>query len=228
MAVLISATRAPETRMYIGKRVNLARKRAGMTQKELAEKVGIRQSTLSELEQGKSRSTVHLASIARACGVTVQYLEGLTDQPESEGEGVPSAAMARSVDIVRYVPELSYVQAGEWTEIGSVLDVADANHWPCPVKCGPNTFALRVEGPSMAPDYPEGTIIFVDPDVEPESGKKVVAYLVDQDSTTFKQFFRDAGQKYLKAMNPDWPRQYTEINGNCRIIGTVVFAGAET
>ena len=214
--------------MYIGKRVNLARKKAGLTQKELADAVGIRQSTLSELERGESRSTTHLASIARACGVSVQYLEGLTDQPGGEGEGLPEAALGRSVDIVRYVPELSYVQAGEWTEIGSVLDVADANHWPCPVKCGPNTFALRVEGPSMAPVYPEGTIIFVDPDIPPESGKKVVAYLEDSDSTTFKQFFQDSGQKFLKAMNPEWPTQYTEINGNCRIIGTVVFAGAET
>jgi len=214
--------------MYIGKRVNQARKRAGLTQKELAEKVGIRQSTLSELEQGKSRSTTHLASIARACGVSVQYLEGLTDQPDSEGEGLPDASLSRSVDIVRYVPELSYVQAGEWTEIGAVLDLADANHWPCPVKCGPRTFALRVKGPSMAPEYPDGMIVFVDPDVMPESGKKVVAYLEDSESTTFKQYFEDSGHKFLKAMNPDWPTQYTPINGNCRVIGTVVFAGFET
>jgi len=42
--------------MYIGQRVRSARKAAGLTQKELAEKVGIRQSTISELEKGESQA----------------------------------------------------------------------------------------------------------------------------------------------------------------------------
>lgn len=212
--------------MYIGQRVRSARKAAGLTQKELAEKVGIRQSTISELEKGESRATTHIAKIAHACGVTVQYLEGLSDQMREPGSSLN--AHHGSVDIVRYVPEISLVQAGEWTEVGMQLDTADAVHWPCPVKCSAGTFALRVEGPSMAPDFPPGTIIFVDPEVMPESGKKVVAFLEDENSATFKQYFEDGGKKYLKAMNPEWPAQYTEINGNCRIVGTVVFAGFET
>jgi len=120
------------------------------------------------------------------------------------------------------------VQAGEWTETGVALNISEAALWPCPVKCGSDTFALRVEGLSMAPAFPPGTIIFVDPAVMPESGKKVIAFLEEENTATFKQYFAEDGNKYLKAMNPEWPSQYVKINGNCRIIGTVVFAGAET
>lgn len=77
----------------------------------------------------------------------------------------------------------------------------------------------------MLPRFAPGSIIFVDPDVQPESGSKVVAYLEDEGTATFKEYQEDAGRRYLRATNPDWPNQYIEINGSCRIIGTVVFAG---
>ncbi len=80
----------------------------------------------------------------------------------------------------------------------------------------------------MAPYFPQGHIIFVDPEVVAISGKKVVAMLSDSNEATFKQYIEDGGQKMLKAMNPNWPEPYIAINGNCRIVGTVIFAGAET
>lgn len=79
----------------------------------------------------------------------------------------------------------------------------------------------------MAPTFPPGSIIFVDPEVPPISGKKVVAKLVDESKATFKQYIEDGDSKLLKAMNPNWPEPYVPINGNCVIIGTVVFAGTE-
>jgi len=215
--------------MSIGGRVKLARKAAGLTQSDLAEKVGIKQSTISELERGDSRSTTHLALIAKFCSVSTEYLQGISDSslPINYAPD-PSNLGGERLHVARYVPEISLVQAGEWTEVSVQQDLDSAVHWPCPVKCGPDTFALRVEGLSMSPDFPPGIIIFVDPEVQPESGKKVVAFLEDENTATFKQYFEDAGKKFLKAMNPDWPTQYTEINGNCRIIGTVVSAGFET
>lgn len=211
--------------MSIGSRVKKARRDAKLTKAGLAEAVGIKQSTISELERGLSRSTTFLALIAKACNVSTEWLEGISDNPHPKSAG--TSGMER-VDITRYVPEIDMVQAGEWTEVGLQQNLEDAIHWPCPVKCGPDTFALRVKGPSMLPDFPPGSIIFVDPGVRPESGKKVVACLEDENSATFKQYFEDSGRKYLKAMNPEWPSQYTEINGNCRVIGTVIFAGKET
>jgi SOS-response transcriptional repressor LexA len=214
--------------MYVGRRVKDARRAAGLTQLQLAEAVGITQSTISELEKGESRATKHIARIAHACNVSVEYLEGLNDSPLPSGKTSVDGFKKSALKIMRFVPEISMVQAGEWTEAGNALDISDSKLWPCPVKCSDDTFALRVEGESMSPAFPPGTIIFVDPTVMPESGKKVIAFLEDENTATFKQYFAEDGGKYLKAMNPDWPSKYVEINGNCRIIGTVVFAGTET
>lgn len=63
------------TGMSIGKRVRKARKAKGLSQAQLAAKVGISQSTLSELEGGDSASTGYTASLAAALGVSALWLE---------------------------------------------------------------------------------------------------------------------------------------------------------
>lgn len=56
-------------------RIKQARKFAKLSQKELANKIGITQPSLSELETGRSQSTSFIASIARVCGVDAFWLE---------------------------------------------------------------------------------------------------------------------------------------------------------
>ncbi|OBX36953.1 HTH-type transcriptional regulator PrtR [Halomonas elongata] len=60
--------------MSIGDRVRRARKKAGLTQKELGDKVGLKQATISGLEKGDSRSSAYLVQIARICGVNADWL----------------------------------------------------------------------------------------------------------------------------------------------------------
>ncbi|MGO2345762.1 MAG: LexA family protein, partial [Providencia sp.] len=69
---------------------------------------------------------------------------------------------------------------------------------------------------------PEGMIILVDPSIEPINGKLVVAKLVNENEATFKQYVVDAGNHYLKPLNPQY--RMIPINGNCRIVGVVVDA----
>lgn len=61
--------------MSIGERVRKARQEKRMTQTELASRTGIRQATLSELENGDSKSTSYIASIAAALDVSALWLE---------------------------------------------------------------------------------------------------------------------------------------------------------
>lgn len=61
--------------MSTGERLKQARKAAGMTQAELAKKVGMAQATISELEGGKSSGTTQIASIALALKVNSLWLE---------------------------------------------------------------------------------------------------------------------------------------------------------
>ncbi len=127
---------------------------------------------------------------------------------------------------IRWVPVISWVQAGAWAEMAyTETDLSLLENFPCPVPCGPLTYILRVVGDSMIHEYKPGDMIFVDPEVPPVHGDDVIALMTDSGETTFKRLVEDGSQKYLKALNPDWPEQYIRINGNCSIIGTVVFSG---
>src|SRR5205085_12496920 len=66
----------------LGKRLQLARKRAGLTQQELCQKAGLSYSTLAKIERGaiRSPSVLTVASIAEATGVALQDLLGVKSQ----------------------------------------------------------------------------------------------------------------------------------------------------
>lgn len=61
--------------MNYSERLKAARKQAGLTQAELARHVGIDQTSISNLERGKSQASSHTVSIANACGVSPVWLE---------------------------------------------------------------------------------------------------------------------------------------------------------
>lgn len=127
----------------------------------------------------------------------------------------------------RTAPVISWVQAGDWSEAIDLHQPGIGDDYEAvPAAAGENVFWLRVVGDSMtAPagvSVPEGHLILVDPDRPPVSGSLVVAKLVDSDEVTFKRLVIDAGQKYLKPLNPDY--KTIPINGNCKIVGVVIEA----
>lgn len=61
-------------------RLKTARRHAGLNQTELAKRCGMTQTSISDLERGKSASTSFVASIAHACGVDPLWLANGTGQ----------------------------------------------------------------------------------------------------------------------------------------------------
>lgn len=195
-----------------------------------ADQVGVSQPTLHRLlNRPQPRPSADtLRKLADYFGVTVDDL--LTRDLST---GLPAEAIARAnvregPSIKGLVPLLTSVQAGEWCEIAGTFQRDDARVWlPCPVKHGPRTFCLTVEGESMKnpgarPSYEPGDVIFVDPDVAAKPGDRVVARLESQVAATFKQYLEEDGRKLLKALNPDWQPRYIPINGDATICGVVI------
>ena len=56
--------------MELKDRIKAARKHAHLSQVQLAQAVGMTQTSISDLERGKSRATSFVAQIAGACGVS--------------------------------------------------------------------------------------------------------------------------------------------------------------
>lgn len=198
-----------------------ARRAAQLTQSQLAKMAGMSQAAYQKLESGQSDRSRFISDIARVLGVSALWLtDGVGRRPIESGDNFEPATQPPP----GMVPELSWVQAGEWTECGHVDADLDSATWHArPAGSGERTYVLRVVGDSMAPEYPPGRLIFVDPDRSAVSGDDVIALISDSGEATFKRYLEEPGSgSVLKALNPDWRNPYIPINGNCDIIGVIV------
>ena len=203
--------------MSLGKRVKEERKKLGYTQIKLSEVSGITQQTLQKIEDGTTKNPRNIEALAKALQSAPEYLRfGISDNKNNN--------VAPGPTIKSTVPLISWVQAGAWSEINEIREY-DAMRYMCPVNSSDKTFALKVQGVSMEPKFYEGDLIFVDPEAECIHGSYVVARLDDDNHATFKQLIIENGQKFLKAANPNWPEQLIPINGNCTLVGKVIFTG---
>ncbi|MBK5203896.1 MAG: S24 family peptidase [Polaromonas sp.] len=75
---------------------------------------------------------------------------------------------------------------------------------PTAVPVNRHTFALRVSGDSMEPEFHEGMILIIEPELDPQPGDYVVARN-GVNETTFKQLIKDGADWYLKPLNPRYP-----------------------
>lgn len=194
-----------------------------MSQTELAKRCGWEsQSRISMYERNAREPQLEdLRRIARALGVPVDAL--VSDEGLSEVDTNLAPAPRQK----GLVPLISWVKAGGLTEAIDLYEPGDAEDWyPAPGHHGPNTFALRVQGDSMTnpypgqKSYPAGVIIYVDPDTPAQNGSRVVAKLLETDEVTFKVYSEDAGMKFLKPLNPQYPT--IQLHDGFEVIGVVI------
>lgn len=209
--------------MDLGKRVEKRRVQLGMTQAQLGLIAGLAQNSIHNIESGETKRPRKIDALAQALNCTPEYLlfgigEIQSDAKNINNNVVPGPAIKATA------PLISWVQAGAWSEI-SEIKAYDAERFMCPVNCSDLTFVLKVQGISMEPKFDEGDLIFVDPEAECIHGSYVVARLDDDNQATFKQLIIENGYKFLKAANPNWPEQLIPINGNCTLVGKVIFTG---
>ncbi len=172
---------------------------------DVIKKTGVSKGTISQWRNGTAiPSSKYLIALCRVLNVEADWLvEGIG--PKSDNSKVGNVIRVSSVEPV---PLISWIQAGTFCDNGQIEPIDDTTeYYPCPVKnAGPRTFALQVKGDSMTAafpgirSYPEGTIIFVDPDRCAAPGQRVIARLGN--NSTFKQLMEDeSGQQYLKPLN---------------------------
>tara|TARA_B110000211_G_scaffold232701_1_gene297039 strand:+ start:284 stop:922 length:639 start_codon:yes stop_codon:yes gene_type:complete len=209
--------------MDLGKRVEKRRVQLGMTQAQLGLIAGLAQNSIHNIESGETKRPRKIDALAQALNCTPEYLLFGIGEIQSDAKNINNN-VAPGPTIKATAPLISWVQAGAWSEI-SEIKAYDAERFMCPVNCSDLTFVLKVQGISMEPKFDEGDLIFVDPEAECIHGSYVVARLDDDNQATFKQLIIENGHKFLKAANPNWPEQLIPINGNCTLVGKVIFTG---
>ncbi|MCO8069094.1 helix-turn-helix domain-containing protein [Acinetobacter lwoffii] len=200
----------------LGENLKKIRKAKKMTQKELAQKSGVKQSVISDLETGNAKSTGSILELANALGVTAEELKKGVFDEVSLTNVVPA--------VPRMAPVLSWVQAGTMTNVEAV-DMSQVEEWlPIPDGDCEKCFYLKVQGLSNYPEFHEGDYILVDPTLpfcDMNSGDIVVVRKFD-DATFKRLVIEPDGTKYLQAINPEFKPNIIPLDENCEFVGEVV------
>ncbi len=212
-------------RLEVGRRLDAAMKASAdcKTQAALAKTARVSQSTVGRLLKGLVNSQSD--TLERICSaLDISVAELLSELPAGELGTHAPGDMLESAASASLVPLISWVQAGSFAESSDIHGPSYTDHWlkKPPKPCGPGTFALRVEGISMEPDYQEGDIIYVDPGIAATNGKDIVIRLDDRNEVTFKRLVIEGRRSYLKPLNRDWPEQIIEVPDGARIVGVVI------
>lgn len=75
--------------MIVSARVSEKMSELGISQSELARRVGVAQPTIYKLLRSSKKGSAHLHKIARELGTTPAYLTGETDDPEADAPAEP-------------------------------------------------------------------------------------------------------------------------------------------
>ena len=188
--------------------------------------VGYKQTDLAQAA-GKSRAAVshwlsgNTLEIKADTATGLQALTGYSSVWISTGKGPKKLTDSPSIgpSIRGAVPLISNVQAGMYTEFVDNCngDYGSAELIPTTVPVGQRTFALRVTGDSMSPEFTPGMLLIVEPELDPQPGDYVIAKNGCEE-TTFKQLVNDGGDWYLKPINPRYP---LKLLGTSSIVGVV-------
>lgn len=211
----------------------------GVTQSTMADALNISQAAVSHYLNGQNPLNTRVAAaFSRILGIPVRaFSPRLADQIEETVKAAqigeiaskesPNISLTAQPAMSYKYPVISWVAAGNWAEavepfppgFGDRYELSDYRaHGPA--------FWLQVKGDSMtAPSglsIPEGMLILIDTEADPQPGKLVVAKLTESNEATFKKLVEDSGRKFLKPLNPAYPM--VPINGTCKIVGVVVRA----
>lgn len=90
--------------MRYGERLKAARLYAKLTQAELAERCGVAQPTISELETPKTNGSAYTTRFARACGVSPDWLADEIGEMTPSGMFVTDPKLIAGLKVMQDLP----------------------------------------------------------------------------------------------------------------------------
>lgn len=204
----------------IGEILREVRELRDMSQEIVAAKVrkltgeNFSRAALSQIESGLTKNPKP-HNLQAACDVLGIDFRGALNGKivrldfDIEGEVVVKALpldnnISPAPDIKGQVPLISSVPAGDFREAIDNLHPGDYERMiDVSVPVMAHTFALRVDGDSMEPEFRHGDVIIVEPDMQAEHGDYVIAK--NGGDATFKQLWKEGADWYLKPLNDRYP-----------------------
>ena len=184
--------------MAIADNIKRLRLKRDWTQEHLADLVGVTRSTVTQWETGWSQPRMGaVEKLAAAFGVSV------ADMVDDGQRELPRGAILPRKSKAAYAPLLGRVHAGDPQD----PDVVDGPMVELPesiAEAHPRAYFLEVEGDCMDRVYPEGCLILVDPDREPQNGSSA-AVSIDGADYVMRRLLRTSNTMVLapESFNPE-------------------------
>lgn len=209
--MLMSETTQEKPRPPIAARLRTARKALNLSQGDLAERVGMSQQGIGEIERGIVDRPKKLRELARAVQRTEDWLLG--------EDGPPTAAHSttiRSADVAMPARDAMpndvpvHGTAAGSLEGSFIFDGGEVDYVRRPpgIANARDVYAIFVEGASMEPEHPEGDLRFVNPRRPIRPGDSAVVQVKYQEFGRPQGFIahfvrRDARRLVVKKLNPE-------------------------
>ena len=162
----------------LGQTVRRWRRSAGLTQPQLAARLGVSQQAVQQLETGAIRSPRYLLRLAEVMGADARALAEGCYQPASAE--APAPAETPPILGRRDLPVFASAQAGPE---GMVLTY-DPIEWierPAPLATVRDAFAMYVVNDSMEPRYRQGDLLLIHPQRPVRPGRDVLVVFAAED-----------------------------------------------
>lgn len=195
----------------LGKRIKMARIKAGFSQGELARQLGIAHPTLSKYEQGhRTPGSVLLGQIAKVLGCDPGWL--LADEGGRQ-EGYPSGA--GTLPAVR-IPVLNRISSGFPESVSDrIVEYISLPDIPR------GAYAFIVRGDGMSPTIRDGDYVVFIPDADINNGDMILVHN-EWGESLLRRYHKKGRDSFLTSDNPEYAA--TKLNNRFKVIGKVIVA----
>lgn len=186
--------------MSLAERLSLAMRIKGISQATLGEGVGVSQTTIWKLMNGKTSSNRKLYQIADYLQINLDWLVSGTGEMEAHQS-------KNEIEYIGRLKEGTILVKGEaiMGADGAFQMDEDFNGRLKFYSDDPNAFALKVKGDSMFPRINSGEFVVIEPNIVPCSGDEVLVRTKDGRNMIKKlEFHRDFMYRFT-SINQDHP-----------------------
>ncbi|WP_394561059.1 helix-turn-helix domain-containing protein [Aquipseudomonas alcaligenes] len=231
-------------------RLAFRREQCGLTQAQLADKSGLSQATIGNLETGRNKGTKRILELALALHVTPEWLLHGGNLNEAKKNalgldlGVPSSeqrleqAMQRllsmqvapvenegrgkasPINTSVKLPIIDWFDQALATPQQAHLSHESRGAFSCPFKQSPSSFWMRVPTDVMSPEYQENDLILIDPELIARNSDDVVVR--DANGTPeFGRLRQTFDGRYIEILNPLYPVRMKRLEEGSMVVGVV-------
>lgn len=215
--------------MIVPDRISSLLNERGISQAELARRVGVAQQTIHKLITGGSRTSAHLHRIARELGTTADYLTGETDNPNEGALPTPTAKdIAQQLDLVGIEQiDLAYGLGATFADgpIGAEL-MHFPRQWVDAITSSPPVLLTwtRGRGDSMFPTINDGDLILLDRSQRRVTEQDALWAFTVGDLAAIKRLRIKGDRVVILSDNPTVPPDEEPID-EVNIVARVAFVG---